>query len=277
MVTLKNNNKPVSKTFNFIIIIFCSTLMFSCNSSTAKKTEPNKKKNWVKLFNGKDLNDWTIKIKGQPLGENHKNTFVAENGILKVNYDEYNDTFNSSFGHIYYNKVFSNYKLRMQYRFTGNQLKDGAGWATRNSGVMIHCEDPKNIGLNQDFPVSIEVQLLGGLGTGDRTTGNLCTPGTHVEIDGKLFTPHCVNSSSKTYNGNQWVNLEIEVRNDSIIKHFINGENVLAYTKPQIGGAVDYNEDYWKNKAGTPLKKGYISLQSESHPVEFKNIEILEL
>ncbi|MFD1162387.1 3-keto-disaccharide hydrolase [Hwangdonia seohaensis] len=263
---------------HIVTVVFIATaLLFTCKSNKDQSTKTPQKNNWVKLFNGKDLNDWTIKIKGQPLGENYKNTFIVDNGVLKVNYDEYNGIFNNSYGHIFYNKEFSDYKFRMQYRFIGEQIKDGAGWAKRNSGVMIHCEDPKNIGLNQNFPVSIEVQLLGGLGTGERPTGNLCTPGTHVEMNGELFTPHCVNSSSKTFNGDQWVNLEIEVRNDSIIKHFINGENVLTYSKPQIGGSVDYNEAYWKSKAGTPLKKGYISLQSESHPVEFKNIEILEL
>ena len=265
------------KKHNTLLIVLSVLLLLNCKNDEKKNTEIPQKENWVKLFNGKDLQDWTIKIKGQPLGENYKNTFIVENGVMKVNYDEYNDTFNASYGHIYYNQEFSNYKFKMQYRFTGEQIKDGAGWATRNSGVMVHCEDPKNIGIDQDFPVSIEVQLLGGLGTGERPTGNLCTPGTNVVMDNELFTPHCINSKSKTYNGDQWVNLEIEVRNDSIIKHFINGENVLTYTKPQIGGSVDYNEDYWKSKAGTPLKKGYISLQSESHPVEFKNIEILEL
>lgn len=264
------------KKTSVLIIALLSILLFNCKNENKKNSDTQKKENWVKLFNGKDLNDWVIKIKGQPLGKNYKNTFIVEDDVLKVSYKEY-DSFNNAFGHIYYKKPFSNYKFKMQYRFTGNQLKDGAGWATRNSGVMVHCEDPKNIGINQNFPVSIEVQLLGGLDSGERPTGNLCTPGTHVEMDGKLFTPHCINSKSKTYNGDQWVNLEIEVRSDSIIKHFINGENVLTYNKPQIGGAVDYNEAYWKSKVGTPLKSGYISLQSESHPVEFKNIEILEL
>ncbi|WP_445736138.1 3-keto-disaccharide hydrolase [Mariniflexile sp.] len=256
----------------------CLLLLLNCKS-TENKAESSAivKENWVKLFNGKDLNDWIIKIKGHPVGENYKNTFVVEDGVMKVNYDAY-DAFDDSFGHIYYKKAFSNYKFRMQYRFTGDQIKGGAGWATRNSGVMIHCEDPKNIGLNQNFPVSIEVQLLGGLSNGEeRSTGNLCTPGTHVTIDNVLITDHCITSTSPTYNGDQWVNVEIEVRNDSIIKHFINGKNVMTYNKPIIGGPVDYNEDYWKAKEGTPLKSGYISLQSESHPVEFKNIEILEL
>ncbi|TGV03510.1 3-keto-disaccharide hydrolase [Flavivirga rizhaonensis] len=267
------------RNYSRLIYIILVLLVVSCkekpNTKDTKTVEVPEK--WISLFNGKDLNDWTVKIKGHPAGVNYKNTFVAKDGCLKVNYDEYDDTFNSTFGHIYYKKVFSNYKLRLQYRFTGKQLSDGASWATANSGVMIHCEDPKNIGLDQNFPISIEVQLLGGLGVGERPTANLCTPGTHVVLDNKIATDHCFESSSKTYHGDQWVNLEIEVRNDSIIKHLINNEVVFTYTKPQIGGAVDYNEQFWKRKEGEPLKKGYISLQSESHPVEFKNIELLEL
>lgn len=261
--------------FTAIIVSFtsCKGKEKSSENDTIEITE-----NWQPLFNGKDLSNWIVKIKGHPIGENFNNTFIVENGIMKVDYKKYKDTFNNTFGHIYYKKPFSNYKFRMDYRFTGNQLADGAGWANRNSGVMIHCEDPMKIGLNQNFPVSIEVQLLGGNGTYERTTANLCTPGTNIEIDNELKTEHCISSSSKTYHGEQWVHLEIEVRNDSIIKHFINGEEVMRYNKPQFGGGnVNYNLEYWESKSGEPLKSGYISLQSESHPVEFKNIEILEL
>jgi hypothetical protein len=241
-------------------------------------TAEQSKENWIKLFNGKDLDDWVVKIKGYDLNDNYKNTFRVVDEVIQVNYDEYDSTFNNAFGHMFYKKEFSNYKLRLQYRFTGDQLKDGAGWATRNSGVMIHSQKPESMTLDQDFPISIEVQLLGGLGTEERSTGNLCTPGTHVVMDGKLETNHCINSSSRTFHGDQWVQLEILVLNDSIINHMINGEQVLTYTKPQIGGAnVNIADEVLKPLQGNRLKKGYISLQSESHPVEFKNIEILEL
>ncbi len=234
--------------------------------------------NWVQLFNGKDLEGWHVKIKGYPLDDNYKNTFRVVNGVMQVNYDEYGGTFNQSFGHIFYKKEFSDYILRLQYRFTGKQIKDGPGWAKRNSGVMVHSQDPKTMELEQYFPVSIEVQLLGGLNSGDRSTGNLCTPGTHVVMNDKLLTQHCVNSSSKTYNGDQWVSLEIVVRNDAVISHKINGETVLSYHKPQIGGSVEnVDKKVWKSRQGKALKKGFISLQSESHPVEFRKIEILEL
>ncbi|MFB9056388.1 DUF1080 domain-containing protein [Mariniflexile ostreae] len=260
-----------------LTIISCLTLLLSCKDKDHRTTSTPAKTQWVKLFNGKNLENWIVKIKGYPAGENYKNTFIVEDGSIKVNYDEYEDRFNNTFGHLFYNQEFSNYKLRLEYRFTGKPLSDGAGWAAANSGVMIHSENPENMGLEQNFPVSIEVQLLGGLGIDDRSTGNVCTPGTHISINGKQTTEHCISSNSKTFHGNQWVRLEIEVLNDFLISHKINGEEVMLYSKPVIGGDVDANHDYWKARAGSPLKKGYISLQSESQSTEFKNIEILEL
>lgn len=250
-------------------------VLFGCkNLDTNKVTTPPEK--WVNLLKGNSLKDWTIKITNHPAGENYKNTFRVKDGVLSVHYDEY-EQFDNSFGHIFYNKEFSNYKFRMEYRFLGEQVKGGESWAKRNSGIMIHCEDPKNMAINQKFPVCIEVQLLGGLGTGDRPTGNVCTPDTDIILNGNRIEDHCINSSSKTYNGDQWVKVEIEVRNDSIITHKINGEVVMTYSKPEIRGTFEFNKEQWKAKEGIPLKKGFISLQSESHPVEFRNIEILEL
>ncbi len=169
---------------------------------------------------------------------------------------------------------FSSYKLKLQYRFVGNQINGGASWAEKNSGVMIHSQSPKSMGIDQDFPVSIEVQLLGGIDNEkERPTGNLCTPGTHVEMKNELITEHCINSSSKTFYGDQWVDLEVLVIQDSIITHKINGKEVLSYSKPQIGG--EYNTLI--SREGELLKSGYISLQSESHPVEFRNVKLLEI
>lgn len=255
------------------LVIFC--LIMSCFQVVSQNKNEEE---WISLFNGEDLKDWNVKIRGHEFGENYKNTFrVVDGGIMQVNYDQYGGEFNNSFGHIFYKNEFSNYKLRLEYRFTGEQLSDMEDWATRNSGVMIHCQDPKTMVLNQKFPISIEVQLLGGLGEGDRPTANVCTPGTHIYLKDDLEKKHCISSSSKTFHGDQWVQLEILVKNDEIISHKINGETVMTYFKPQLGGKVDFDIEAWKKKEGQPLKKGYISLQSESHPVEFRNIELLEL
>ena len=188
---------------------------------------------WISLFNGKDLDGWTVKIAGYELNDNYGNTFRVENGILKVSYDQY-AKFDGKFGHLFYKEKFSHYKLRVEYRFVGDQTPGGPGWAFRNSGIMLHCQPPQSMTTDQDFPVSIEAQLLGGNGRDERSTGNVCTPGTHIVMDGKLVTRHCNSSRSKTYHGDQWVTMEVEVHGNSTIKHIVNGETVLEYEKPQL-------------------------------------------
>jgi hypothetical protein len=231
---------------------------------------------WIQLFNGRDLDGWVPKITGYDLGENFGNTFRVENGMLKVGYEKY-DQFNNRFGHLFYRKKFSNYRIAVEYRFVGEQATAGPSWAIRNSGIMIHCQAPETMGKNQDFPISIEVQLLGGRGSGERTTANLCTPGTNVEMNGKLVTQHCINSTSATYHGDQWVRVEVEVRGGEVVRHIIDGKTVLEYQKPQIGGGSVSNFDPAVKKDGTILTDGYISLQSESHPIEFRKVELMEL
>jgi hypothetical protein len=242
---------------------------FGATAQTGK--EPGK---WISLFNGKNLDGWTPKFAGYDVGVNHADTFRVENGVLKVSYDKY-PTFKGEFGHLFYKQKFSNYRLRVEYRFVGQQCPGGPTWGLRNSGVMIHSQSPESMAKAQNFPVSIEAQFLGGTGEGERPTGNLCTPGTHVVMDGKLFTPHCVNSRSKTYDGEQWVTAEIEVRGDSI-KHLVNGEVVIEYSQPQL----DESDPDAKRLLGSGdkmLRDGYIALQAESHPLEFRKVEILLL
>ncbi|MFM8392880.1 MAG: DUF1080 domain-containing protein [Acidobacteriota bacterium] len=245
-------------------------------SSGPEKPGTAQKKEWRQLFNGKNLDGWEVKIRGYALNDNFGNTFRVEDGMLTVGYEKY-DNFNERFGHIFYREKFSHYVLAAEYRFIGEQAKGGPGWATRNSGLMLHSPPATSMGKDQDFPISIEVQLLGGLGKGPRTTANLCTPGTNVEMGGKLFTPHCVNSKSKTYDGDQWVRVEVEVLGDQTIRHMIDGETVLAYEKPQFGGGNVSGHDPAFKLDGKLIAEGYISLQSESHPVQFRKVELLDL
>ncbi|MCI0664963.1 MAG: DUF1080 domain-containing protein [Acidobacteria bacterium] len=239
------------------------------------KNNPDQKE-WIQLFNGKDIKDWDIKIAGYDLNDNFGDTFRVENGVLKVAYDKY-DKFGNKFGHIFYRQKFSHYIAAVEYRFLGEQAPEGPGWATRNSGIMVHSQSAKSMFKAQDFPICIEVQFLGGLGRGPRTTANLCTPGTNVEMNGKLHTDHCTNSSSKTYDGDQWVRVEVSVLGDTQIKHVIDGVTVLSYEKPQIGGGAVNNYDVNVKKDGTLLAEGYIALQAESHPLEFRKVELLNL
>ena len=142
---------------------------------------------------------------------NFGDTFRVENGVLQVVYDKY-DSFGGHFGHLFYKTPFSHYVVAVEYRFVGEQVKDGPDWGFRNNGVMIHGQPVETMGKDQDFPISIEAQLLGGRGDGTpRSTANLCTPGTNVVMNGQLETRHCIDSSSKTFDGDQWVRVEVEV------------------------------------------------------------------
>lgn len=265
---MRNGNSYLK---GIIIAIIC---FLSVAQGFAQHSKPVKIK-WQRLFNGKNLKGWTPKIKDHVLGENFANTFSADSGMIRVNYQGY-DEFKEQYGHLFYKKKLSAYLLVVEYRFHGEQVKGGPGWAIRNSGAMLHCQDPASMKLEQDFPISIEAQFLGGNGKDARSTNNLCTPGTNVILNDKLFMPHCVTSSSKTYHGDQWVRAELLVLGDSIIKHIVEGDTVIMYTKPQYD-----DRDPWVKglglKGGESIKEGYISLQSESHPVDFRKVELLDL
>ena len=255
-----------------IALILCLALI---STSCAMSDTSPKKDNWITLFNGKDLDGWTPKITGYALGDNFGDTFRVEDGVMKVSFDKYTK-FDGRFGHIFYEEPFSHYRLRLDYRFTGEQTPGGPGWAFRNSGIMLHCQDPKTMRKDQNFPVCIEAQLLGGNGKDKRSTGNMCSPGTHIVMDDQLVTNHCVSSKSQTYHGDQWVTMEVEVHGNGVIKHLINGEVVMEYEQAQLDEKDADAKKLIKNGVKM-LRGGYISLQAESHACEFRNIKILPL
>lgn len=235
------------------------------------------REDWLPLFNGRDLNGWIVKIRGHETGVNFGETFRVEDGIIKVRYDLYS-SFNEQFGHLFYKGSFSHYRLRVEYRFVGEQAPGAPEWAVRNSGVMLHSQDPATMPAGQDFPISIEFQFLGGLGSGKaRSTGNMCSPGTHIVYAGKLDTRHCINSASDTYDGDQWVLAEAVVLGGTKISHVVNGKTVIEYSEPQIGGGVVSGHRPEVKQDGKPLTEGYIALQSEGHPIEFRRVELLNL
>ncbi|WP_111708619.1 3-keto-disaccharide hydrolase [Lutibacter citreus] len=254
-------------------IIGLALILNSCSSVSTKK----EKSEWENLFNGKNLDGWVAKIYNYDLGVNFANTFRVNNGVIEVNYDGYNGKLEDRFGHLFYKKSFSSFHLQFEYKFTDEWLKDGPIHTFRNSGVMFHSQDPKTILKNQNWPISIEYQLLADADEGDRPTGNMCSPATEVYYKGEISPRHCISSSSKTYPCTQWVKGEIIVYKDSIIKHLVDDKVVLEYSKPFIGGKVVKNFDPAIKIDGKALTEGYIGLQSEGQGVLFKNIKIKEL
>jgi len=225
---------------------------------------------WIDLFNGQNLDGWTPKITGHALGDNFGSTFRVDGGLLKVRYDNY-DRFDGQYGHLFWETPYSAYHLLIEYRFVGAQLAGGPDWAIRNSGVMLHAQPPATMALTQDFPTSIEAQFLGGMSNDrPRPTANLCTPGTDVMVDGSLYPPHCLNSASATHDGDQWVKVELIVRGCGTITHLVNGAVVLEYSAPRLSEPAAHQ----RGSGDVLLSEGYIALQSESHPVDFRKVQL---
>ena len=236
-------------------------------------TTPEKNE-WRPLFNGRNLDGWIYKERGSAIGVDPSSTVKVEDGVIRMDYAGW-DSFEGRFGHLFHEVPFDRYRVRVVYRFLGEQVKGGPGWAYRNSGIMLHCQDPKSMRTDQDFPVSVEVQLLGGSGSGKRSTANLCTPGTNVEMKQEVVTRHCINSKSETFHGEQWVTAEVEVLGNESITHFVNGVEVMKYQRPQLDPSDPDAQTLMRIRNGeVMLDRGWISLQGESHPVEFKSVEI---
>ena len=255
--------------YRYLFVILVLSLCAGCSVTQTKEEA------WVSLFNGKDLKGWTAKIHHYKTGDNYGNTFRVKDGVIQVRYDQYQAAFNERYGHLYYDIPYANYHLKLAYRFVGKWEATAPSYTLLNSGLMFHSQDPKTMPKEQDWPISVEMQFLGGIEEGvARPTGNMCSPGTEVVFEGKMDPRHCIASSSDTYYGEQWVQAELIVYGDSLITHKINGRTVLQYSKPSIGGGVANRFDPQFKINGSPLKEGFIALQSEGQPIDFKNIEL---
>lgn len=260
-----------------IHLYLLTLILLTANFLYAQHSEAQQE-DWKQLFNQIDIDDWIVKIHHHEVGINYGETFRVEDEMIKVRYDQYKGEFNDQFGHLYYKKPYSYFHLRMQYRFVGELHPGAPSYTLLNSGVMFHSQDPVTMPKGQNWPISVEMQFLAGLGDGKpRPTGNMCSPGTEVVYEGKIYPGHCINSSSETYEKDEWVSAELIVMGDSLVIHIINGDTVLQYSQPQIGGGVVEGYDPKFKPDGKLLTEGFIALQSEGQPIDFKDIWLLNL
>jgi hypothetical protein len=254
-----------------LIFILISIFLYSCKTSQNQEGLE-----WKPLFNRRNLENWVPKIHHHEVGDNYANTFRVVGDRIQVNYDGY-EKFDDRYGHLFYDQVFSSFHLKFQYRFINQFMEDAPSFTYRNSGVMFHSQAPETILKEQDWPISVEYQMLADWEKEpNRSTGNMCSPGTEVYFEGEMDPRHCISSSSKTYQWHEWVEADLIVYGDSLVIHKVNGEEVLRYTKPQIGGGVANRFDPEIKIDGKRLTEGYIGLQSEGQGVEFKEIWIQE-
>ena len=259
----------VLKTIASILAMGC---LVACTST--HKTDNLASNQWVSIFDGQSLKGWTPKINGHDLGEDPARIFRVEDSELRVTYEDM-EAFDNAFGHLFFEEEVSDYHLRFEYRFFETQKSGGPKWAFMNSGVMFHAQTPESMRLDQAFPISIEAQLLGtSEETPERTTANICTPGTHIVLEGELTTQHCINSQTLAAPAGTWVSFELEVRGSKLARLLIDGAEAFSLAEPQYD-TID--PDVARLQLEGPVAKGYFALQAESHPVAFRNIEMMRL
>lgn len=265
------------------ILFTLSVLLLSCREKKAdvkneikvSTTAIDKKIDWIQIFNGKDLEGWTMKISSYPLGENFENTFRVENGILKVRYDGYGPDLKDRFGTLYFDEKLTNYRLKVEYRFVGETAPGAPKWGYRDSGIQFHGQPPSTQKLNQPFPICLEYNFHGGNGTDERPLGAMCANGMFVEVQGEKNTTTCVPAMvPKTFHGDQWVTAEIDIK-DGKITHYVNGEEILSYANPTYDPNNETSKTLMSN-GDISVRGGYVSFQSNSHPIDFRKIELLK-
>ena len=246
-------------------MVAVAALVAACGGPASGPAEPA----WTPIFDGETLDGWTAKIAGYPLGENFGDTYRVEDGAIAARFDAYGDDYADRYGNLIYETPYRHYRLRLEYRFTGEQVPGGEDWAYRNSGVLYHMQPPETIALDAGFPVSLEAQFLAE-GAHAPTTGNMCSIETSVAVDGARRHEHCLGGDVAARPMGEWVRFELEAAPGGVFRHHIDGELAFAFTDPL------YDEAHpWAD--GMAVTGGHFALQAESHPVEFRNIEILVL
>ena len=231
---------------------------------------------WVSLFNGKDLSGWTVKIAGQDLNDNYQRTFRVADGLLKISYDGY-DAFSGRFGSLYSQRKLSHYWLRAEYRFTGKLAPGAPSWAYENSGLQLHSQAPESMLKAQEFPVSVEFDIKGARLFGRNPTGDVCRNGTRVKLGGVPLAGQCSTLSDIAIPGDDWVTVLAEVDGSRRVRQIVNGALIVEYTDLTLD---DTNADARRliaAGADQALSSGYVSIQSNGPPIEFRRIEVLPL
>ena len=237
-------------------------------ASSATKPE-TRASEWVSIFDGESLDGWTPKIAGYPLGENFGDTFRVEDGMIKARFDQYGDDFAQRYGLLVYETPYEHYRLRLEYRFTGEQTPGGEDWAELNSGVIYHIQPLETIPQDAGFPVALEAQFLAE-GAHAPTTGNMCSLETSVVVKNERPDDHCILSDIPARPKDHWVRFELEAAPGGIFRHYIDGELAFEFSE----AIFDVPQD-WAD--GMSVDRGFFALQSESHPVDFRNIELMVL
>jgi hypothetical protein len=200
----------------------------------------------VALFNGKDLSGWTADVPEADKNPDIKPSFIVRDGKLV--------SLGKPLGHLVTDKEYANYRLTVEYRFTGQG---------GNCGVLVHSSKPRM--LYGMFPQSIEVQMQSG------NAGDFWCIGENIEVpDMEKRRPH---KEGQKFGGGPEDARNIKNLTDDSEKPL--GEwNTMVITCKQDTIQVEVNGTEVNFGSKSTAQKGKIALQAEGTEVEFRKVEL---
>lgn len=211
--------KPMLKTLAFLGIMITSV---ACSTDSK-----------VVLFNGENLDNWTIFVSSSEVEA--KELFYVEDGLI--------NTIGKPHGYIRTKERYSNYKLHVEWRWTGEPT---------NSGVLLHVN-----GEDMIWPLAIECQLM------HEKAGDLVLIGKGSGITVKE-TAHLVESEENRY--------KVLPKFEAVSENPAGEWN--SYDITSLDGSLEVKVNGVLQQTGSDmtLTEGNILLQSEGSPMQFRNV-----
>lgn len=236
--------KPIQSATLFVFLFGIFSAAFMLNTAFRQPSEFDNRKHTVHLFNGKDLEGWHMDVPEMDKNPKMASPFEVKNDVLISR--------GNPKGHLITDKVYQNYRLEVEYRFSATP---------GNCGVLIHASTPR--ALYDMFPQSLEVQMQ-YLDAGDFwcIREDIKVPNMENRrgpkekwgaTEGKERRIVNLTDGSEKPAG-EWNTMIIECKGRSV-KVWVNGDLV-------------------NNGTNCTAKKGQIALQAEGSEVEFRKVDL---
>jgi len=240
------------------------------------------KKGQRELFNGRDLTNWYTYLRGRGVDNDPKGVFTVTNGVIHVSGEE--------FGCLTTKEEFSDYRLQVEYRWTGKPNLGPKKTHAPDSGILFHSIGPDG-GFGNIWMLSHEYNLILGASGDIWTVGRKDRPDIFVEgeagperLEGKYFIHRKGGEPVRLVGNNRLCRYDIapdwtdtyEVRpaeNENPVGEWNTAELVCSGDK----ATFYFNGRIVNRITRLSPSRGKIQLQSEGCPIEFRRVTLTPL
>ena len=243
-------------------------------------TEPSAKEERRLLFNGRDLSGWYTFLKDRGKNVDPKGVFSVRDGVIHVTGEE--------MGCLTSEEEFADYRLSLEYRFTGGRQFGGKAEKAPDSGLLFHSTGPDG-GFYGIWMESLELNIIKGAtgdfwGVGKKGSDRIAlTAKVGKELlEGKYAIHDPQGPDTYTIKGNTRVcrsDISRSWRDRKSVDVAANEKPIGEWNRVAltcVGDTVvaEVNGTVVNRGFAAKPRRGRIQLQSEGCAIEFRNIMI---